>query len=95
MAASASAVRAPRLRPRVRGPGEEHRAEAGLPVLASKLAPPRPPIRLVSRPRLFARLDAGTQQLLTLVSAPAGAGKTTLLATWSSSARPPAPVAWL
>jgi LuxR family transcriptional regulator, maltose regulon positive regulatory protein len=64
-------------------------------LLASKLTPPRPPIRLVSRPRLFAQLDAGTQQLLTLVSAPAGAGKTMLLATWSSSGRPPGPVAWL
>jgi LuxR family maltose regulon positive regulatory protein len=64
-------------------------------MLATKLTPPRPPIRLVSRPRLFAQLDAGVQQLLTLVSAPPGAGKTTLLATWSSSGRPPAPVAWL
>jgi LuxR family transcriptional regulator, maltose regulon positive regulatory protein len=64
-------------------------------MLATKLTPPRPPIRLVSRPRLFARLDAGTRQLLTLVSAPAGAGKTTLLASWSSSGHPPGPVAWL
>jgi LuxR family transcriptional regulator, maltose regulon positive regulatory protein len=66
-----------------------------MPLLATKLTPPRPPVRQVSRPRLFARLDAGTQQLLTLVSAPAGAGKTTLLATWSSWGRPPGPVAWL
>jgi LuxR family maltose regulon positive regulatory protein len=66
-----------------------------MPLLATKLTPPRPPIRLVSRPRLFARLDADAQELLTLVSAPAGAGKTTLLATWSSSGRPPGPVAWL
>jgi LuxR family transcriptional regulator, maltose regulon positive regulatory protein len=68
---------------------------AGLPLLATKLTPPRPPVRLVSRPRLFARLDTGTQQLLTLVSAPPGAGKTTLLATWSSSGHAPGPVAWL
>jgi LuxR family maltose regulon positive regulatory protein len=66
-----------------------------MPLLATKLTPPRPPIQLVSRPRMFARLDTGAQQLLTLVSASAGAGKTTLLATWSSSGRPPAPVAWL
>jgi LuxR family transcriptional regulator, maltose regulon positive regulatory protein len=66
-----------------------------MPLLAIKLTPPRPPIRQVSRPSLFARLDAGTRQLLTLVSAPAGAGKTTLLATWSSSGRAPGPVAWL
>jgi LuxR family maltose regulon positive regulatory protein len=66
-----------------------------MPLLATKLTAPRPPIRLVSRPRLFAQLDAGAQQLLTLVSAPPGAGKTTLLATWSPSGRPPGPVAWL
>jgi LuxR family transcriptional regulator, maltose regulon positive regulatory protein len=74
---------------------EQHATVAGMPLLATKLTPPRSPIRLVSRARLYALLDAGTQQLLTLVSAPAGAGKTTLLAAWSSSGRPPGPVAWL
>jgi LuxR family transcriptional regulator, maltose regulon positive regulatory protein len=88
-------ARGARLRPRVLRPGEQHPAVAGMPLLASKLASPRPPIRLVSRPRLFAQLDAGAQELLTLVSAPAGSGKTTLLSTWSSSGRPPGPVAWL
>ena len=57
--------------------------------------------RLVSRPRLIERLNAGLHRKLTLVSAPAGFGKTTLLSEW---ARPePAewvagcgrPVAWL
>jgi LuxR family transcriptional regulator, maltose regulon positive regulatory protein len=66
-----------------------------MPLLATKLTPPQPPIQMVSRSRLFASLDAGTEQLLTLLSAPAGAGKTTLLAAWSSSSRPPGPVAWL
>jgi LuxR family maltose regulon positive regulatory protein len=82
-------------RPQPHGPPEQHATAAGMPLLASKLAPPRPPIRLVSRPRLYAQLDAGAKQLLTLVSAPAGAGKTTLLAAWTASGRPPGPVAWL
>jgi LuxR family maltose regulon positive regulatory protein len=67
----------------------------GTALLASKLTPPRTSLRQVSRPRLLDLLHAGTQQLLTLVSAPAGAGKTTLLASWSSSRQPPGPVAWL
>ncbi|MDF2738830.1 MAG: ATP-dependent transcriptional regulator, MalT-like, LuxR family [Actinomycetia bacterium] len=64
-------------------------------MLASKLTPLRPAFRQVTRPRLFDLLDAGAQQLLTLVSAPAGAGKTTLLASWSASGQRPGPVAWL
>jgi LuxR family transcriptional regulator, maltose regulon positive regulatory protein len=64
-------------------------------MLASKLTPVRAPFRQVTRPRLFDLLDAGTRQLLTLVSGPAGAGKTTLLASWGSSRQPPGPVAWL
>jgi LuxR family transcriptional regulator, maltose regulon positive regulatory protein len=89
----APAARAPRAR---RRPGERPSAELGMTMLATKLTPPRISVRQVSRPRLFDLLQAGTQQLLTLVSAPAGAGKTTLLASWtSSSRRPPGPVAWL
>ena len=49
----------------------------------------------MSRPRLSTLLDAGTRQLLTVVSGPAGAGKTTLLTSWSSAGQPPGPVAWL
>jgi LuxR family maltose regulon positive regulatory protein len=64
-------------------------------LLASKLTPPPESLRQVTRPRLFELLDAGTQHLLTLVSAPAGAGKTTLLASWSSSRQPPGPLAWV
>ena len=69
--------------------------ELGMALLATKLTPPRMSIRQVSRPRLLDLLDAGTQQLLTLLAAPAGAGKTTLLASWSSSRQLPGPVAWL
>src|SRR4029453_3278682 len=70
-------------------------AEVGEALLASKLTPPRAAFRQVARPRLLDLLDAGTQQLLTVVSGPAGAGKTTLLASWSASRQPPGPVAWL
>jgi len=69
--------------------------DAGLDLLTTKLALPRTSLPQVGRPRLSTLLNAGTQQLLTLVSAPAGAGKTTLLASWSSSRLPPGPVAWL
>jgi LuxR family maltose regulon positive regulatory protein len=49
-------------------------------------SPPMPPPGLVSRPRLLAQMRAGTQGLVTLVSAPAGAGKTTLAAEWAAAA---------
>ncbi|HKQ01357.1 MAG TPA: LuxR C-terminal-related transcriptional regulator [Actinomycetes bacterium] len=69
--------------------------ELGMALLATKLTPPHSSLGQVSRSRLLDLLQAGAQRLLTLVSAPAGAGKTTLLAFWSSSRRPPGPVAWL
>ncbi len=51
--------------------------------------------RLVSRPRLIERLNAGLlrKRRLTLVSAPAGFGKTTLLSEWVAGCG--RPVAWL
>jgi LuxR family maltose regulon positive regulatory protein len=64
-------------------------------LLATKLTPPRTPLRQVFRPRLIDLLDAGTRQLLTLLSAPAGAGKTALLASWSSAGQRPGPLAWV
>jgi LuxR family transcriptional regulator, maltose regulon positive regulatory protein len=90
VAPATRASRTPRRRPIERPTGE-----LGRDLLATKLTPPRTSLRQVSRPRLFDLLNDGTEQLLTLVSAPAGAGKTTLLASWSSSRRPPGPVAWL
>jgi LuxR family transcriptional regulator, maltose regulon positive regulatory protein len=62
-------------------------------LLATKLHVPRPHPGFVPRPRLLARLAAGTACELTLVSAPAGFGKTTLLAHWARGFD--APVAWL
>jgi LuxR family maltose regulon positive regulatory protein len=54
-------------------------------VATTKLTAPKPPARLVSRPRLLARLDQVRESLVTLLSAPAGAGKTLLLAEWVST----------
>ena len=86
---------APGARPAPDRPVQRPTIDAGLDLLATKLALPRTSLPQVGRPRLSTLLNAGTQQLLTLVSAPAGAGKTTLLASWSSSRLPPGPVAWL
>jgi ATP/maltotriose-dependent transcriptional regulator MalT len=69
-----------------------------MPVLATKLRPPRPRRRLVARTGLTDRLrvDGGEGPRLVLVAGPAGFGKTTLLTQWlavadSSQRR----VAWL
>lgn len=82
-----------------------------MPLLESKLHPPRLPASLVARPQLGARLDAGTTRKVTLLSTPAGFGKTTAVSQWlversarnyqpsdeiSSRANPPIPpVAWV
>src|SRR5258705_4855304 len=60
---------------------------APAPLLTTKLYLPRPRGALVPRPRLLARLDAGTHLPLTLIAAPAGFGKTTLLASWLEQQR--------
>jgi LuxR family maltose regulon positive regulatory protein len=51
-------------------------------LLATKLHIPAPRPNRVPRPRLTARLEAGTAGPLTLLSAPAGFGKSTLLSEW-------------
>ncbi len=51
-------------------------------LLATKLYIPPPRPNIVRRPRLIARLNAGLDRKLTLLSAPAGFGKTTLLSDW-------------
>src|SRR3954470_22825797 len=55
-----------------------------MPVLGTKLHPPRPRRRLVPRARLTDRLgaDGGEAPRLLLIAAPAGFGKTTLLPQW-------------
>ncbi len=64
-----------------------------VPLLRTKLYIPPTRPGLVSRRRLFDRLEAGSHRKLALISAPAGFGKTTLVAEWAcGSARE---VAWL
>jgi LuxR family maltose regulon positive regulatory protein len=63
------------------------------PLLATKLYIPALRPRRVPRPRLTARLEAGTAGPLTLLSAPAGFGKSTLLSEWIHSCG--RPVAWV
>ena len=63
------------------------------PLLTTKLYVPSVRPRLVPRPRLIERLNAGLHRKLTLVSAPAGFGKTTLLSEWVAGCE--RPVAWL
>jgi LuxR family maltose regulon positive regulatory protein len=63
------------------------------PLLATKLYTPVLRSRRVPRPRLTARLEAGTAGPLTLLSAPAGFGKSTLLAEWIHACGKP--VGWV
>lgn len=65
-----------------------------LPVLATKLAPPRPSRRPVASPTLLARLDAARGRIVLLV-APPGFGKTTLLTSWLAGIGATRRVAWL
>jgi LuxR family maltose regulon positive regulatory protein len=58
-----------------------------LPLLFSKLSPPRLHTFLLDRSRLFALLDAGQECPFTLLSAPAGFGKTTLVCQWIAARR--------
>jgi LuxR family maltose regulon positive regulatory protein len=55
-------------------------------LLATKLFIPPARANLVVRPRLFERLQAGLQNKLTLIAAPAGFGKTTLFSAWRATA---------
>lgn len=53
------------------------------PLTLTKIRVPAPQMRLVARPQLIERLEAGPACGLTLVCAPAGYGKTSLLAEWA------------
>lgn len=64
-----------------------------LPILPAKLYPPPASAGLIVRPAVLARLHAGVQGKVTIVSAPPGFGKTTLLAAWLAAGQP-ANVAW-
>jgi LuxR family maltose regulon positive regulatory protein len=64
-----------------------------IPILATKLYNPPPPLKAVLRPGLVERLSEGLHRKLTLISAPAGFGKTSLLSAWLAGCD--RPVAWL
>lgn len=64
------------------------------PLLTPKLCPPRLPGSLVPREHLLARLNAGLERKLTVLSAPAGFGKTTLVGQWLAGISDSS-VAWL
>jgi len=66
-------------------------------LLSTKLIPPRLPSALVPRPNLLARLDAGLERKVTVISAPPGAGKTTLVTEWLTAQQhdKPVPVGWV
>ena len=53
-----------------------------VPVLRSKLHRPKAARDIVPLEEPLKRLEAGREQLLTLVSAPAGYGKSTLVSSW-------------
>lgn len=63
------------------------------PLLAIKLHRPRLAAPLVARPRLLARLTAGLEQGLLLISAPAGYGKSTVVNQWLDTVN--LPWAWI
>ncbi|QBD76740.1 hypothetical protein EPA93_12280 [Ktedonosporobacter rubrisoli] len=77
--------------------------EAVMPLLETRLHPPRLPAQLVKRSRLLRLLEAGQEQKLTLLQASAGCGKTTLVTQWIAyrhsqavmAEHSPEPVAWL
>lgn len=81
-----------------REPDKETKTVSHTPLLAPKLHVPQIRTALIARERLLARMDAGLQQKLTLLCAPAGFGKTTLVSQWiaerNSDADFPA-VAWV
>ena len=69
-----------------------------MPILATKLYIPPPRSKIVLRPHLVERLNAGLHHKLILISAPAGFGKTTLVSEWvqeMGGVTPPIAVAWL
>lgn len=75
---------------------QEHTStRTSLPLLTSRLYPPRLSPLLIDRPRLLTRLDAGSGHKLILLQAPAGFGKTTIVNQWIARLRRNKQVAWI
>ncbi|MEH6579389.1 MAG: LuxR C-terminal-related transcriptional regulator [Amphritea sp.] len=53
-----------------------------IPIIKTKLAPPRIAQPILARPRLLKRFEKHMKQSLTLLMGPAGYGKTTLMSQW-------------
>jgi LuxR family maltose regulon positive regulatory protein len=64
-----------------------------MPLLHTKLMPPRIHSTIIPREDLSQRLDEGLSRQLTLVSAPTGFGKTTLVSQWLAERK--LPTAWV
>ena len=63
------------------------------PLLSTKISIPTRRQKVISRPKLIDQLNAGRENKLILVSAPAGYGKTTLLVDWINQMA--LPVGWI
>jgi LuxR family maltose regulon positive regulatory protein len=59
--------------------------DSSLPILRTKLRPPRVTSKVIQRGRLNRMLEENLELPVTLVSAPAGCGKSTLVAEWLSA----------
>lgn len=66
-----------------------------MPLLESKLHPPRLSAGLIERPDLLVRLDDWRSYKLTLIAAPAGFGKTTLVKSWLNDRQLLSETAWV
>lgn len=64
-----------------------------LPLISSKLVPPRLPEPYLPRPDLAARLNAPAR--LVLISSQAGSGKSSLIAEWAAQAAAQRKISWL
>ncbi|HCI79301.1 MAG TPA: LuxR family transcriptional regulator [Ktedonobacter sp.] len=62
-------------------------SQLSIPLLFTKLTPPRLPLWFVDRTHLLRDLDAINTRPLTLVSASAGSGKTTLISAWIAASQ--------
>jgi LuxR family maltose regulon positive regulatory protein len=80
----------------MRGPGSRLTEPRPSPAVArARILPPRPPLGIVDRGRLFDALDEGVGGPLTVVTGPPGAGKTLLLSTWLAAREHSGRTAWL
>lgn len=79
-----------------RGAGQiRGRAEAGNPVLESKVSVPKVPGWAVARPQIEKLIADGARGPLTTVTGPPGAGKTVAIASWAAASASAGALAWV